>query len=189
MTAGQRAADALTTALAKLPGDPLGMNQNTASVAVVGGPALGGNPQDSGKRWIGGDRLSDCYKKLLKSSFAFDLANVSIYHHIPLGPRIWADPDGHTLGYATYFKNFNPSTEKGFKDLLHELTHVQQFKELGYLGFPKEYLKEYRQNRKKGMSDQDAYFNMRLEEEARQHADETYKRIIADNHGKNPCAQ
>jgi len=129
-------------------------------------PTLGGLPQDTGKRWIGGDRLSDCYKKLLKPFFAVNLSDVSIHHYIPLGPRVWSDPDGYTFGYDTYFKNYNPSTEQGFKDLLHELTHVQQFKELGYVGFPKEYLKEYDQNRNKGMSDQDAYFNIRLEEEA-----------------------
>lgn len=151
-------------------------------------PINGFAPQDNGKRWIGGDRLSDCYKKLLKPYFAINLGDVSIHHYIPLGPKVWSDPDGYTFGYDVYFKNYNPSTEQGLTDLLHELTHVQQFEELGYIGFPKEYLKEYRQNRKQGMSDQDAYFNIRLEKEARQHAEETYKNIIADNGGKNPCA-
>jgi hypothetical protein len=174
--------------------DPWKKAANRFPGGVGGGGGFGGSerperPQDTGKRWIGGDRLSDCYKNLLKRFFAIDLADVSIHHYIPLGPRIWADPDGYMFGYDIYFKNYNPSTKQGFKDLLHELTHVQQFKEFGYIGFPKEYLKEYKQNRKKGMSDQDAYFNIRLEEEARQHAEETYKTIIADNYGKNPCAQ
>jgi len=147
------------------------------------------DPQDTRKRWIGGDRLSDCYKKLLKPFFAINLSDVSIHHYIPPGPRLWSNPDGYTFGNDIYFKNYNPSTEQGLTDLLHELTHVQQFKELGLIGFPKEYLKEYKQNRNKGMSDQDAYFNIRLEAEARQHAEETYKTIIANNGGKNPCAQ
>ncbi len=55
-------------------------------------------PQDTGKRWIGGDRLSDCYKKLLKPFFAINLSDVSIHHYIPPGPRLWSNPDGYTFG-------------------------------------------------------------------------------------------
>ncbi len=52
--------------------------------------------------------------------------------------------------------------------VVHELTHVRQFAELGYLRFMTRYLKEYWAGRLKGQSHRDAYLAISFEVEARE---------------------
>lgn len=56
------------------------------------------------------------------------------------------------------------------KELLqHESIHAEQYKDLGYIGFPIVYVYDYVRNILKGMSAYDAYASTRAEKEAYQY--------------------
>jgi maleylpyruvate isomerase len=55
--------------------------------------------------------------------------------------------------------------------LRHELTHVEQWRTLGVVGFARVYLGEYFAGRRRGLNHRDAYLAISLEQEARQRAD------------------
>jgi hypothetical protein len=80
---------------------------------------------------------------------------------------------------------FSDSLE-GIELMTHELTHVKQYRLHGLIGFGAKYLAEYAANKRKGMNDFDAYFNISFEREARDYA----KNIIDGirrQYGEHPC--
>jgi hypothetical protein len=57
----------------------------------------------------------------------------------------------------------------------HECIHAEQYKDLGYIGFPFVYVYDYIRNRMRGMSSHDAYTATRAEKEAYNHeSDRSY---------------
>jgi hypothetical protein len=60
------------------------------------------------------------------------------------------------------------------RSIIHELTHIDQWRRLGLIGWAREYLGGYRRGRRRGLSRHEAYRAIPLEVEARD---------IADRHG------
>jgi len=56
-------------------------------------------------------------------------------------------PAAITLGNWVFFfesESYKPSTPEGLAKVVHELAHVQQWKQEGYLGFARSYLEQLR---------------------------------------------
>jgi hypothetical protein len=77
--------------------------------------------------------------------------------------------DGITIGRHIWAPNdFSSRTlEEQLAFLAHELTHVEQYRQLGFLGFLRGYLGEYRANRRLGMNRTEAYRRITFEDQAR----------------------
>lgn len=73
--------------------------------------------------------------------------------------------DAMTLGHIIFSLGKLPD-----KLLCHERVHVEQYERLGFFGFLRQYLREYREGKKAGKSHQQAYLDISLEVEARQRA-------------------
>jgi hypothetical protein len=74
-----------------------------------------------------------------------------------------------TLPWAIYVK---PGVLAGDRRVLgslvfHELVHVRQWRDLGVVRFSLRYLAEYLRGRRAGLTHQEAYLAISLEEEAR----------------------
>lgn len=76
---------------------------------------------------------------------------------VTVGRHIWAPDD---------FGSRTPEEQISF--LAHELTHVEQYQNLGLLGFLCGYLGEYRANRRLGMNRGEAYHRISFEDQARE---------------------
>ncbi len=93
------------------------------------------------------------------------------------GYRLWVGgpvppgADAITIG-RTVIARRRVSTSPTFEHLLrHELTHVEQWRQLGHVRFLRRYVGEYLGGRKAGLRHHDAYLNISLEREARDRAD------------------
>ena len=90
-----------------------------------------------------------------------------IRHGYPwwLRPLLLRGVAGITLGRRIYLDSgISPLQSERF--LRHELTHVRQIARVGFVRFYWQYIAEYVQNRRKGMSSVDAYRNISFEREA-----------------------
>ena len=83
-----------------------------------------------------------------------------------LGSRIWAPRD---------FCDRTPREQLSF--LAHELTHVEQYHELGIIGFLRGYITEYRAHRHRGLSRIEAYRRISFEDQARSRSERVMKRV------------
>ncbi len=83
-----------------------------------------------------------------------------------LGCRIWAPGD---------FYNRTPREQVSF--LAHELTHVEQYHELGFTGFLRGYITEYRAHRRRGLSRIEAYHRISYEDQARNRSERVMERV------------
>ena len=93
----------------------------------------------------------------------------------PLMRWIWGEGVGAmTLGNLILV---DPDILNGDEDrlarlTLHELVHVRQWRELGWLGFSRRYLADYLKGRRRGLSHRQAYLEIGLEVEARTRSSE-----------------
>ncbi len=92
------------------------------------------------------------------------------------GFRLWVggpvprQADAITLGRVIIVRK-SAATSSGFEQLLrHELTHIDQWKRLGYRRFATRYVGEYMSARRRGLSHHDAYLAISFEVEARRHS-------------------
>jgi hypothetical protein len=74
----------------------------------------------------------------------------------------------------------DPEFMRGDRDklarlVIHELVHVRQYRDTGYLGFTTRYLREYSRGRLQGKNSRQAYLDIGAEVEAR----EVTKRIVS----------
>ncbi|HET9294186.1 MAG TPA: hypothetical protein VFO06_07815 [Gemmatimonadales bacterium] len=83
-----------------------------------------------------------------------------------LGRRIWAPGD---------FYDRTPREQLSF--LAHELTHVEQYHELGFIGFLRGYIAEYRAHRRQGLSRTEAYHRISFETQARNRSERVMERV------------
>lgn len=93
----------------------------------------------------------------------FDFSTIQLKNGIPW----WAagSPDAVTFRNTIYFGEgvYNPNTAGGIALIGHEVLHVQQFRELGTLGFGGRYLGQYIGGRLSGLGHGAAYRNISLE--------------------------
>ena len=96
-----------------------------------------------------------------------DLAKKVRIFEVPVLPR---GADGMTIGTWIFLKN--DRDRAGDRTLLaHELVHVRQFAELGYLRFSARYLREYLAGLREHRNHRRAYLAIPAEVEARADAD------------------
>ncbi|UCD85265.1 MAG: DUF4157 domain-containing protein [Deltaproteobacteria bacterium] len=69
------------------------------------------------------------------------------------------------------------STITGITLIAHELTHVRQYQETGFLRFLYRYLRDYIQSRIEGKDHHSAYLNVSFEREAFTHEREIYEKL------------
>lgn len=72
-----------------------------------------------------------------------------------------------TFGKRIYY--IKPESEVSDTLRKHEMAHVAQYRELGFIRFLYRYLKEYFYYRRKGLKHFDAYYQISFEKEARKH--------------------
>ena len=70
--------------------------------------------------------------------------------------------------------------------MAHELVHVKQFRLNGLIGFGLTYVLDYRANKKRGMTNRDAYENISFEREATDYARNVIN-AIRNQYGNQPC--
>ncbi len=73
---------------------------------------------------------------------------------------------GITFGSLVIIRRGYLVGERGARLLSHELVHVEQWSELGYFGFLRQYLGAYFDGRRRGLSHRSAYLAIPLEREA-----------------------
>jgi Domain of unknown function (DUF4157) len=90
------------------------------------------------------------------------------------GYRLWVgglippQADGITIGRTVIVRK-NVTQSPTFEQLLrHELTHVEQWQQLGYRRFLSKYVGEYLAGRRRGLSHHHAYLEISLERQARE---------------------
>jgi hypothetical protein len=87
--------------------------------------------------------------------------------------------DGMTLGCWIWapgdFHDRTPREQLSF--LAHELTHVEQYHELGFIGFLRGYIAEYRAHRRQGLSRIEAYHRISFENQARNRSERVLERV------------
>jgi hypothetical protein len=144
--------------------------------------------------------LSDCVKKLIGFFFktgpggteGIDLNSVQLHRdQLPGIPDSYKrDTRAITWGYDVYFNynELNQNTIDGIVLIVHELTHVQQFKDKGKAKFLSEYGTDYLGNRYGGDTHNEAYRNIRIEEEAFA-TDKAAREYLVKKFGKDgiPC--
>lgn len=158
-------------------------------------------PQQTEKDGIPPAQLSKCLQWLLAPYFkavgefkGLDLSDIVVHEGLPetglaglivKGAAVQAD--AITLMHDIYIKPGLYGTNlDGIELVAHELTHVKQWYLHGQAGFAAEYLNQYRQNKKAGMDDDDAYRNISFEKEARDYA-ANIKEAIRNQYGESPC--
>ena len=103
-----------------------------------------------------------------------DLAKKVRIFEVPVLPR---GADGMTIGSWIFLKDDRDRT--GDRALLaHELVHVRQYAERGYLRFSFDYLRHYGAGLLKHRKSKQAYLDIPAEVEARADADDWRKRHI-----------
>lgn len=102
----------------------------------------------------------------------FDLCRIRVYEGIPryvtFAGRI--KPIGYTNQNRIYLAPgaYRVDTTDGLALLAHEIAHCRQYKNHGLWRFRAKYLAAYFQNRRRGMTEQNAYLNIPFEVEARE---------------------
>lgn len=116
-----------------------------------------------------GDPLPDHVIEELEPYFAefedFDLRDIRVREGLPRHVR---GALAYTSGNTVYFAPgaYDPYSAAGIALIGHEALHVQQFQEMGRLGFYARYGREYLGGRLRGMSHSEAYLNISLERNA-----------------------
>jgi maleylpyruvate isomerase len=93
------------------------------------------------------------------------------------GYRLWVGgpvppkADGITIGKTVIVRRASAERETFGHLLRHELAHVEQFRDLGTTRFVRQYVGEYLQGRRRGLSHHNAYLAISLEVAARNRAD------------------
>ncbi|HUG74413.1 MAG TPA: hypothetical protein VMM81_01900 [Acidimicrobiia bacterium] len=86
----------------------------------------------------------------------------------------WVTAMALPWGIYLHPKRLSDEPDRLGRLMVHELTHIDQWRRLGPIGWFREYLGGYRRGRRTGLSRQEAYRAIPLEVEARD---------IADRHG------
>jgi hypothetical protein len=101
----------------------------------------------------------------------FDLRRVRIHIGIPSHVRLFAaiTAAAYTSGDDLYFAPgvYDTTTIEGLALIAHEIAHSVQYKRYGKIKFQLLYLMHYLANKKRGMSDAQAYEEIPFEKEAR----------------------
>lgn len=84
-----------------------------------------------------------------------------------------------TFGKRIFFARgiLNDSTLTGITLIAHELVHVRQYQETGFLKFLYRYIRDYLQSRIKGKDHNSAYYNVGFEQEAFAYEKEIFKKM------------
>jgi hypothetical protein len=102
--------------------------------------------------------LSQCVKNRLAPYFpGLDLDKIRVQEGIP--GYVVGNPLAYTEGNRIYFQKgeYDPNSVKGLSDIGHELTHSQQYAQLGSAEFQSRYLAEYTALRALGLDHDTAY--------------------------------
>jgi YD repeat-containing protein len=174
----------------------------SASANLVGAYSIGASPQELEKPplWPEGKpfTLSKCLQWLLAPYFkaagefrGLDLSEIKLFDGLPkdTATRIFLriDPQAITYGNSIYFApDAYSASLSGIKLIAHELTHVKQYRLHGLIGFGAQYGKEFRANRKQGMTNNEAHRNISFELAATQYA-ATVTEAISKQYGDYPC--
>jgi len=132
-------------------------------------------------------RISPETKKLLSPFFpTINLDKIRLYsgglrlgHLILLLNRATAITFGKKIFFARGM--LDESTPTGITLIAHELTHVRQYQETGYLRFLYRYLRDYIQSRIEGKNHHSAYLNVSFEQEAFGYEREISEKLNSDN--------
>ncbi len=128
-------------------------------------------------------RISLEAKKLLAPFFpTLNLDHIRFYqgglrlgHLILLLNRATAITFGEKIFFARGM--LDDSTITGITLIVHELTHVRQYQEIGFLKFLYRYLRDYLQSRIKGKDHNSAYYNVGFEQEAFDYEREIFEKL------------
>jgi YD repeat-containing protein len=143
-------------------------------------------------------QLSKCLQWLLAPYFkaqgdfrGLDLSEIKLYEGLPKKITQFAviDVAAITIWKSIYFApNQYASDLDGIELVAHELTHVKQWILNGQIGFPSKYGYEFANNRRKGMSKEDAEKNISFELDAAREA-ANIKEAIRKQYGDYPCSK
>ncbi len=111
--------------------------------------------------------------KLIAPHFPdFDLTSLRIHEHLPWYVNRFAviKPSAFTLGKNLYFApgHYDIHSAKGIALLAHEITHSRQYRQEGNWTFAVKYLKYFLQNRRLGLTSEEAYLEIPFEILARE---------------------
>jgi RHS repeat-associated protein len=172
--------------------DPSFLIVDPPTDAPTGGDG-GGGPQDPVPQPAPdpGQPLTPCVKNRLGPYFPdLDLNKVRVQEGIP--DYVVGDPPAYAEGNRIFFKKgrYDPHSVQGLSDIGHELTHNQQYAQLGELNFQSQYLGEYAMFRRIGLDHESAYRNISFEREARKKQEIINKdlsNLSRDFGGRDPC--
>jgi hypothetical protein len=115
----------------------------------------------------------------------FNLEQIRIHLTIPLHVKLFAviNPAAYTAGNHIHFAPgaYDAASIAGLALIAHEITHCLQYKKYGKVQFQLLYLMHYLANKKRGMSDAQAYEEIPFEIEARAKEREVFERLNAES--------
>jgi len=138
-----------------------------------------------------GQPLSPCVQNRLGPYFpGLDLSKIRVQEGIP--GYVVGNPLAYTEGNRIYFSKgeYDPHSVQGLSDIGHEITHSQQYANLGTIKFQSQYLGEYAMLRKLGLDHDTAYRDISFEIEARKRAaiiQKDLSNLSRDFGGRDPC--
>lgn len=149
----------------------------------------------------GGEQLPQCAKTILAPHFpTLYLERTRIYTYIPAVIAYFAKISigAITIDEEIYFNHrgydsntqsgYDPTIMDGIEIIAHELTHTTQYKNYKTIaGYGWDYRKQFNENKEKGMSDNDAYKDIRFEIDARANANRIMNIILAQYNNQQPC--
>jgi Domain of unknown function (DUF4157) len=93
-----------------------------------------------------------------------------------------------TIGNSIYINpnSYGEATLDDLEQMAHELTHVEQYRLHGMIGFLIDYFSSYRKLRKDGLEPEDAYKDNPMEQEGRRNAS-AIRKAVGAIHGEFPC--
>ena len=124
-------------------------------------------------------------QRLLAPHFpGFDLRQIRVHLTIPRHVRLFAviNPAAYTAGDHIHFAPdaYDDASVAGLALIAHEVTHCLQYRKYGRVQFQLLYLMHYLANKKRGMSDAQAYEEIPFEVEARAKEREVFDRLNAE---------